>query len=665
MIILNSNSIKVNTIQKKLLVNITLMVLIPIIILGIMATMLTIKSNNKNFEFNSNTLANIGESIIADEINYHKDILNSLSHLNSYSSIDDEYDFLRKQFKLLTQSDENILNIYFTNTDGKIVQLLDNEIPADFDPRETEWYKKSKENTYEFFIQNPYVDIITNKNVITISKAIINDDFRGVISIDIDLSSLSEELSNIKYGQTGDTVVVDLTGKIVSSIDPSEIGTDEATKYSTWNYICNNDSGQTMVQHNNKKYKAYFMTSEETGWKIVVRIPNDEFRETERFFVVLICVAIVILTIISSLFCLKISKKIGGNIKKIREGLDKAANGDFREEISVDSNDEFLVLAQSFNDMKNNVYELIKDVDNSSNNVNTTAINLANMSEEVSASMLQVSETINEISRGTMESSSSLEDVSGKVENLSKQIDNISKITNNVNEMAMTTDNLSKQGIATVETVIQKSYETKISTEEVKNVVTEVSNSVIKIGAMNETISQITEQTNLLALNAAIEAARAGESGRGFAVVAEEIRKLAEQTSGSAKQIDEIIKDIKDKSILAAKTVSKTSDTVKGQEEAVQASQGIFTDILAAVENLSDSVKEIYDGVGYINTMKNGVVDQVQNLSAILEETAAGSEEVAASAEEVTRATDEFVENSNNLKDLSNNLKEKLDKFEL
>ncbi|NFT91390.1 methyl-accepting chemotaxis protein [Clostridium botulinum] len=656
---------KMNTIQKKLLVNITLMVLIPIIILGIMATMLTIKSNNKNFEFNSNTLSNIGENIISNEINYYKDILNSLTESNEFIDINEEYDSLRKEFKLLNQSDENILNIYFANTDGKIVQLLDNEIPANFDPRESEWYKKAEENKNEYLLQNPYVDIITNKNVITISKGVVNGDFKGAIAIDIDLGSLSQALSNIKYGQKGDTVVTDLTGKIVSSIDSNKIGTDEPLEYSTWDYISKNDNGLIKIEHNKKTYKAYFMTSQETGWKIIVRVPNEEFRETERFFMLLICIAIAILTIIISVFCLKISRSIGGNIKKIREGLDKAANGDFREEIVISTNDEFSILAQSFNDMKNHICNLIKDVDDSSNNVNNTSINLANMSEEVSASMLQVSETINEISRGTMESSSNLEDVSSKVENLSKQIDNISKITNNVNEMAMTTDNLSKQGIATVETVMQKSYETKISTEEVKEVVTEVSNSVIKIGAMNDTISQITEQTNLLALNAAIEAARAGESGRGFAVVAEEIRKLAEQTSGSAKQIDEIIKDIKDKSILAAKTVSKTSDTVKGQEEAVQASQGIFTDILSAVENLSDSVKEIYEGVGYINTMKNGVVDQVQNLSAILEETAAGSEEVAASAQEVTRATDEFVDNSNNLRDLSNNLKGKLEKFEM
>ena len=99
------------------------------------------------------------------------------------------------------------------------------------------------------------------------------------------------------------------------------------------------------------------------------------------------------------------------------------------------------------------------------------------------------------------------------------------------------------------------------------------------IGQIIGVINGIAEQTNLLSLNASIEAARAGEAGRGFSVVAEEIRKLADQSLGSAKQISKIVDEIVANMGEVVNVAKKAEDVVKQQEESVSNTTNSFNEM--------------------------------------------------------------------------------------
>lgn len=297
-----------------------------------------------------------------------------------------------------------------------------------------------------------------------------------------------------------------------------------------------------------------------------------------------------------------------------------------------------------------NTSSLNKDI--SGCNENARALN------QISNSM---SSTIQEITKGVMEQSESISNINEmmnnadekmlKINDLSKYLADTSKnISKIVNEDAVKIENMDKQmeiiNIAVSESLMN---------------VQELNESMDNINTFLSSITQISEQTNLLALNAAIEAARAGESGKGFAVVAEEVRKLAEQSSNTVNQIDQIITEIKNKTKIVLEKVN--SGSVAVQEGGVitnHVNEG-FGEIKLSFKNIDEYISNELKMIKNLSNIFTQIREQLKTIASISQEHSA-AEEMLATSEEQNSGIENIYKLMQNINNSSAKLQELIQK---
>jgi methyl-accepting chemotaxis protein len=187
--------------------------------------------------------------------------------------------------------------------------------------------------------------------------------------------------------------------------------------------------------------------------------------------------------------------------------------------------------------------------------------------------------------------------------------------------------------------------------------VTTLNRTTAEINGFVTSVSQIAEQTNLLALNAAIEAARAGEAGRGFAVVADEVRKLAEQAQGAARDIVQLTQ-------VVSSRVNSTSDAMEAGVSKVGEIERVSLELDSALTTITEAAERTRLAAAKVTQAANensssvmSAVQGIANISRTAEGHAAAAEEVCASAQEQSAACEEMNSASSELMSGSDKLR--------
>lgn len=548
--------------------------------------------------------------------------------------------------------------VYLGTQDGKMYTSPALDLPDDYDPRDRTWFTQAMNNSVDkAIVTSPYIDASSGEMVVTITRK--TADGSGVIGIDLNLSTLEKTTKEVAVGNEGYILLLDTEQNyLVSPIN--EAGTKVDQNFPD---LYEQNSGVHHYKTNGQDRTLYYLTNENTGWKIVGSMLDAETNAAVKPILQKSLLVVVASIIFGGAIIILIIRSLVSRLKEIQNKAKKISDGDLTEEITLQSNDEIGQLAHSFTSMQSSLKTLLKTLEHHSLMVSATA-------EELNASAGQTSEASEQVATAiqhvAVSAEKQTEGVEANILSLNQIVNGTNTVLLNANEVlnrTKTTTQNAEVGKAIVQQTVNQMNEIHHSVSDTNKVIASLHDRTKEIGAIVDVITAISNQTNLLALNAAIEAARAGESGKGFTVVADEVRKLAEQSQISASQITEIIKAIQQDTKETVHTMSTVESNVQKGIEISDEAINTFMEIYDNMNLISPQMSQVASTLNDILTVVQNTEKTAEIISDLAKNNAASSEEVAASTEEQLAAMEEISSSANTLASMTEDLIQLIKKY--
>ncbi len=351
--------------------------------------------------------------------------------------------------------------------------------------------------------------------------------------------------------------------------------------------------------------------------------------------------------------------------EELNRVVDHLSSGNLRERYLLEAKGDILKLSRNLNNALDNVSELIADISSQSTEIRNISKVSQENSEKVNNMVTEMEQTIGEISKGAANQVHQINTTSSLIENILESTNAVSTQASSISTSSSSGVDSSKEGVEMIKSVGSSMKDILDFFEKSSESINDLSKYSIEISGILSIIQEIAAQTNLLALNAAIEAAQAGEAGRGFSVIATEIRRLAEQSQDSVKEIEKLVINVQQSAKSTHDFITEMNDVVKTGEQSADKALSSFERILTNYNETFSLSDEIARSTQKQANDVRQIVKSIEQVVVISEETAAGAEEAATSATHVSDVMNEYHKISNDISEIADMLTQKTGKFVL